>query len=154
MKWKFLSFSFLTSNSNLLDSFLFILSNNLIYQKKKKCLLEMFQFNNIVHNKSSVRLSSNVSLAMVGVSMDLRTLVVVAVANTVVDRRHSAPNIAAAIAVVDSSIAVVVAVADSRTAVAVGDSRMAVAVADSRIVVAVEDRRTAAAAAAEESSYY
>lgn len=113
----------------------------------------MSQFNNIVHNKSSARLSSNVSLVVV-VLVDPHTLVVVAVANTVVDHRHSAPSIVEAIAVADSrTVAVaVVAVVDSRiVAAAVADSRIAAVVADGRIAAVVED---SSMAVAEESSYY
>lgn len=113
----------------------------------------MSQFNNIVHNKSSARLSSNVSLVVV-VLVDPHTLVVVAVANTVVDHRHSAPSIVEAIAVADSrTVAVaVVAVVDSRiVAAVVADSRIAAVVADGRIAAVVED---SSMAVAEESSYY
>lgn len=112
----------------------------------------MSQFNNIVHNKSSARLSSNVSLVVVLV--DPHTLVVVAVANTVVDHRHSAPSIVEAIAVADSRTVAVVAVAvvDSRiVAAVVADSRIAAVVADGRIAAVVED---SSMAVAEESSYY
>ena len=117
-----------------------------------ECLLEMSQFNNIVHNKSLVRLSSNVSL-VVGVLVDLHTLVVVAVANTVVDHRHSGPRIVEAI----WAIAVAAVVVDSRIVAAVVDSIVAVVVdnsvvaAESRIAVVVEDSRMAVA---EEGSYY